>query len=192
MKFSVYLAGKIPKGEENHSFRDWRKEFRELMEEKRKGFPGISGIVCLDPHIFEGNVIPILDFFGRDIHMIAMSNAVLVDARTKIGAGTSQEILIAKYYGKPVVSVVPKNSHYQRKTLAMGVEMDYKNPFIFNTSDAVVESFEQAAEWLLMQFSGKGKEKIKKIGIIDEHQKRYLEKNLHNDESMKKWKRELE
>jgi hypothetical protein len=192
MKFSVYLAGKIPKGEEHKDFVDWRKEFRDLMEEKRKAFPKISGIVYLDPHTLKGGVIPIEDFFGRDVHMIAMSNAVLVDARSKIGAGTAQEILIAKYYGKPVVSIVPRDSHYRRKTLAMGIEMEYTNPFIFSTSDVIVEDFGQAAEWLLRHFSGKKKAKIKGIDILDRYQEHYLRNHLKKDPFMKRWKEEMQ
>lgn len=191
MKFSVYLAGKIPKGEENTNFVDWRKEFRGLMEEKRKAFPGISRVIYLDPHTLDAGTIPIEDFFGRDVHLVAISDAVLVDARAKIGAGVAQEILIAKYYGKPVVSIVPRDSHYQRRVLVHNCEIDYRHPFIFSTSDAVVGDFEQAAEWLLRFFSGKRKAKVKGIDILDSYQEHYLRNHLDKDPFMRGWEEEI-
>lgn len=191
MKISVYLAGKIPKGKENEDFADWRKDFRDLMEEKRKAFPRISGVVYLDPHTLDAGTIPIEDFFGRDVHMIAISGAVLVDARNKIGAGVAQEILIVKYYGKPVVSVVPRDSHYHRRTLVHNREVEYTHPFIFSTSDVVVEDFEQAADWLLKHFSGGRKARIKGIDLLDNHQEHYLKNHLKKDPFMKKWKEEM-
>jgi len=190
MKFSIYLAGKIPKGKENDNYVDWRKDFIEIMEEKRKNFPNISKVVYLDPHVMKGDIIPSVDFFGRDVHMVAISDCIIVDARAKIGAGVAQEILIAKYYGKPVVTVVPNNSHYHKKTNVMGSEIDYRHPFIFSSSDVVVQDFKQAVDCLLKHFLGERMD-IKGIDILDLSQKYYLENHFQKDESMKEWKEEM-
>ena len=193
MKFSIYLAGKVPKGEEVGSFRDWRKEFMKLTELKRKDFPRISGIVYLDPNTFLVSSLKAEDFFGRDVHMVSMCSALVVDATAKLGAGTAQEMLIAKYYRKPVISVVPKNSHYWRKSYYVHNDIiEYRHPFIFSTSDIVVKDFGQAALWLLRYFSGKIKPKIKGIEMLDDAQKHYLENHLHKDELLKGWKKEME
>jgi len=116
----------------------------------------------------------------------------LIDAREKIGAGTAQEILIAKYYKKPVITVIPRESHYWRRIFVHGCEVDYKHPFIFSTSDAVVEDFEQAVVWLLRYFSGELKPRIKGIEIIDHAQKSYMENHSHKDEVMNGWKKDME
>jgi hypothetical protein len=192
MRFSVYLAGKIPKGDEVKDFRDWRKEFAGIAEGKLKDYPKVSGMVFLDPYTLETTRLgSTLDFFGRDIHLIRMSDAVLVDARKKIGAGTAQEILIAKYFGKPVVTVVPKDSHYCRKALVHGAEVEYRQPFVYCPSDAVVEDFGEAADWLLRFFSGEMKIEIKGIDVLEKAEKDYLDKHVHKDEFVNGWNNEM-
>jgi hypothetical protein len=194
MKFSIYLAGKIPKGNESSDFSNWILEFREVIEDRMKDFPEVSGIVYLDPHTLSVNKLDsIEDFFGRDVHMISMSDAVIVNGTIKVGAGTAQEIMIAKYYGKPVITVIPKNSHYWRNIIVDGstVEVEYKHPFLFQTSDVVVEDFQQAAVWLLGYFSNDIKPEIKKIDLIRDANAHYIEKHAHKDEFLKKCKEEL-
>jgi hypothetical protein len=193
MKHSVYLAGKIPKGDEVEGFCDWREEFQRIINEKISDFPGVSGIVCLNPNTFTVDQVDgTEDFFGRDVHMVNISDALVVDAREKIGAGTAQEMLIAKYYGKPVVTVLPKNSHYWRETYVHGGVVEYRHPFIFSTSDAVVGNFEDAVEWLFRFFFGETRISIKGISILDEYQKSYLDNHSHKDNFLNEWKKELE
>jgi hypothetical protein len=192
MKFSIYLVGKIPKGEEIPKFDNWRDKFTEIVESKLNDYSKISKIVFLDPYTLEMNRLDnTLDFFGRDIHMISICNAVVVDASIKVGPGSAQEILIAKYYNKPVVSVIPKNSHYWKDTIVHGGKVDYKHPFLFSTSDVVVESLEQAAEWILRYFSGMIKQNIKGIDILENSRNHYLRNHLQNDEFVTKWQEEM-
>jgi hypothetical protein len=193
MRFSVYLAGKIPKGSELDGFSDWRSDFRRIMESRLGAFPLLQTVVFIDPHTLEADTLDsITDFFGRDAHMVSISSAVLVDAREKIGAGTAQEMLIAKYYGKPVVTVIPRGSHYWRDTFVHGCHVEYKHPFLFETSDAVVRTFEEAADWLLGLFSGALKPAIKDIGVIGLAEKHYLKNHIHKDPFVSGWKREME
>ncbi len=193
MNFSIYLAGKIPKGKEIDTFVDWREDFSRMINEQINNYPGISKIVCLDPHNFSmKNVDSVEDFFGRDVHLVHMSDAVIVDGRVKVGPGSAQEMIIAKYYGKPVVTIIPKNSHYWKDSIKLrGGVVEYKHPFLFSTSDAVVQSFEDAAKWVLDYLSGNMKVKIKTIDILDSSQKQYLDNHGHKDGVLSRWKKEL-
>ena len=177
--FTIYLAGKVPKGKKEHEdFVDWREEFKGILGE---------GVKYLDPNQFQLADIPCEKFFGRDCFMIKNCDLVLVDARAKIGAGTAQEILIAKYFKIPVVSVVPDNSHYRRITFYKGSEKEYRHPFVFSTSDLMPKSFEEAADWIKGFVSGENKIEVKDISIIDTEIEDYDKNYKHVDEDVKGW-----
>jgi len=106
---AAYLAGKVPKGAKEHAtYQDWREDF----EKKCKKLSDCE-IKFLNPNQGDWSM-PMGMYFGRDIEMIKQSNAIVMDGTVRMGAGTAQEILIAKYYNKPVILVCPKNSHYDR------------------------------------------------------------------------------
>jgi len=191
MSFSIYLAGKVPKGKkECEDFVDWRQEFQALCEKNRDST--IQEIVYLDPNAYDYNAMPIEKFFGRDSYLIKKSKLLLVDARQKIGAGTAQEILIAKYFKVPVVTVVPNQSHYKKKVFVHGEERDYVHPFIFSTSDIIVEDFEEAANWILGYISKKNVIDIKDISVIDKEIEHFYENYYHKDVHVKKWDSKLD
>lgn len=103
--------------------------------------------------------------FGYDCTLIKGSDAVLVNAEG-MGPGTAQEMLIAKYFRKPVVTVLPKNTENRRADFEFNgtVVKDWIHPFIYSTSDAIVETPQEAVKWLRQI----PKYKIKGIEIIDE------------------------
>lgn len=162
----VYLAGKIPKGGEIAGYTDWRAEY------KTKLAACFDDLTVLDPNAsFAGEPSHEEDAmfrFGCDAWMIKEADAVIVNAEQKLGLGTSQELIIAKYFTKPVVTVLPKESHHRRSNMRIcaSVVADWIHPFIGATSDAVVENADAAVKWLADCVQNKCQ--VKDIRVIDE------------------------
>lgn len=163
----IYLAGKIPKGKELDDYVNWRKDYEKVLLKK---FPNCK---FLDPDLTEvGNITTEKDslfWFGHDSWMISECDIVIVQADRKLGAGTSQEMLIAKYFSKPVIVVLPKNSHHRRNNIMMrsGFVEEWIHPFINSTSDLIVENLEESLNWLSEYEKNLKKKEIKDISVID-------------------------
>lgn len=136
----IYLAGKVPKGDsDKRDSVNWRGQYQETL---REVFPEAQFI---DPYTRDLDESDFLAVVGQDCYHIKESDLVVVNAETKLGAGTSQEYVIAKYFLKPVVTVLPKNTHHRRSNIVFHgrtVE-DWVHPFIHTFSDFVVENVEE-------------------------------------------------
>ena len=157
----IYLAGSVPKGdEEAKDYIDWRKEYFKTISQN------INDVELLDAndfYILEGNSEAL---FGAECSHIKKSDLVIVNAETKLGAGTAMELVIAKYFRKPVITVLPKNSDHRRSNLIFrGKEVkEWIHPFIDTFSDVIIEKiFEIKNAVELIK-----KQKIKGISVIDE------------------------
>lgn len=170
----IYLAGKIPKGKELDGYKDWRQDYKE---ELLKSFPDME---FFDPDNTEANNIvsetDILFWFGHDSWMIRESDTIIVQANRKLGVGTSQEMLIAKFFGKPVITVLPKDTHHRKIDITMrsGFVADWIHPFIGMTSDLIVENLEDAVTWLKEYEADKSSKEIKTMDLINESIDYYL------------------
>ncbi len=156
------LLGSIPKGdEERKNWIDWKTDYVEKIS---KAIPQAK---FLNGDLISDNVGPDL-VVGHDLWLIKNSDIVIVHATSKIGAGTAQEMVLAKYFKKPLISVVPKNTHHRRENVVFGgVNIkDWIHPFIFVASDFVAENIEEGIEWV-KKFLDKP-EKIKTISVFDE------------------------
>jgi hypothetical protein len=68
---------------------------------------------------------------------------VIVNAEGRLGAGTSMEMVIAKYFNKPVITVMPKNSYHRRANMLFREKYfveDWMHPFIHTFSDHIIEN----------------------------------------------------
>ncbi len=156
----IYLAGKVPKGdEEAKTFDNWRLKYAEVLEK-------IFDAECIDPHGKHTDESDCLEVVGNDCYKIKKSDLIVVCAEGKLGAGTAQEFVIAKYFKKPVITVLPKNSHHRRPKISFqGKKVsDWIHPFIFTFSDFVVEDVKEIEAIKDKIFSSK----IKDISLIDE------------------------
>ncbi len=178
----IYLAGKVPKSDEElKNYSDWRKEF-EIAVKKDTG----CGIICLDPSHVHFDIADIYGVFGRDVYMVKQSDFIVIDARERIGPGTAQEMLIAKYFKKPVVTILPKNSHYWKDTKIRDKEAKaWMNPFIAATSDIIAESVEDAAKKIAGCIKNNENACAKSITLLDDAIKYYTSNILQKDISTK-------
>ena len=177
-KITIYPAGGIKKGEQDNEKASWTEEDMEIFRKKLLPIK----VHFIDPRYRNDYLGDSLAVFGRDLMAVRISDFVVVDARHKRGIGVGQEMFFAKMNKVPVIAVAPKNSHYVRGKLEyLGQKVEnYIHPFLFSTSDAIVESFEQAAEWI-KGFLEKPVE-VKDISITEEAIKEYMQKYMHKDD----------
>jgi len=156
----IYLAGYIPKGdEEAKTFDNWRARYQQVLEQA-------FDATFIDPeaeHPDEGDAMSVV---GSDSKHIQSSDLVVVYAEEQLGVGTSQEMVIAKYFKKPVITVLPKDTFHRRSNIMFnGTAIDdWVHPFIRVFSDFVVESVND----ILALRDNITSVAVKDISIIDE------------------------
>jgi len=140
----VVLLGSLPKGDDKRAeWVDWKKPFVEAI---RKELPDVEFIHgdSISDNVGAELVV------GHDLAQVQAADVCVVDAAEKIGAGTAQEIVIAKYFSKPVVIMMPPDTHHRRSNVTFhGVEMEeWVHPFLKVGADYIANSIEDVAEWI--------------------------------------------
>ncbi len=156
----IYLAGSIAKGsEEAKTFQDWRDRYMPVLAK-------YFDVEFLIPGFGEVDETDHLLVLGKDSIRIKQCDLVVVHCEEKIGAGTAMELVIAKYFKKPVVTVLPKGTHHRRVDLLWNgtIIKDWIHPFIGAFSDFVLEKIEDIADIKDKIFSTP----IKDITVIDD------------------------
>jgi hypothetical protein len=160
MNMKIYLAGKVPKGdEEQKTFNNWREHYSQTL---RKHFPDAEIIDPYSKHTDEADYIRVV---GSDSRHIKECSFVIVNAEDRLGVGTSQEMVIAKYFKKPVVTVLPQNTTHRRSNIKYFGKMieDWIHPFIHTFSDFIIKDISEIFRIKDRIFT----DKIKDITIID-------------------------
>jgi len=164
----IYLAGKVAKGAEIGNTKDWRQEYIDQLSESGS-FEFLSPE---DPLLDESQ--PLL-VFGHDCYLVRKCDILLVDASAKLGVGSAQEMVIAKYFGKYVYTVLPTDTHHRRSNLQMYdfVVADWIHPFVFAFSDRIFKSVTELSQF----FSEKGQsllsEPLMRLERIEESVNQY-------------------
>lgn len=167
MSFKICLIGSIPKGDDHRKgWTDWKTRFKEVLSK-------LDGVEFVDGDDWKDESQPQLTF-GHDASMIKSSDLIIVDAEKEIGkgigAGTAQEILIAKYFSRPVIAVIPKDTHHRRSNIVFNGSLieDWIHPFLLSTSDLVVERIEDALSWIREYQQNPKSKRIMDMTVIDE------------------------
>ncbi len=138
---TIYLAGSIPKGdEEEKDFDDWRVQYRAALEQ-------CFVADFITPRAGEVDETDVVLVVGKDSASIKRSDLVIVYAEERLGAGTAMELVIAKYLKKPVVTILPRDTHHRKSSVHFdGVFVeDWIHPFIATFSDLVLENIADVA-----------------------------------------------
>ncbi len=161
---------------------DWRDKFCQQLAK-------LSGqtIINLDPT--KSNSDLSLDannpelIFGRNCFMIKLADLVIVNLTDDISVGGSQEMLIAKYYDKPLVGIAPLGGkfHKKEKELFGNTYQNWMEAFVAIPCDKVAEDLAEIAEFInidmrLAEF------KAKTLQVIDESVDNYA-KNYYPSDS---------
>ena len=165
----IYVAGKMS-AHSGYSTHTWRDDFLE-------GIAKLSGLsfISYDPVNATKDYTDSEIVFGSDVHMISQVDVVVVYLTDDISVGAAQEILIAKYYTKPVIALARKGGKFNLKSkLIVGeVIKNYKHPFVYTTCDVVCENEQEVADALL----NLGNIKVKTIDLIDKANKKFVKKH---------------
>jgi hypothetical protein len=146
----ITILGMVPKGDAvREGWVDWKTEYVRKISE------AIPDAIILHGDHIRDDAGPDL-VVGHDLWTVKHANVVFVDAREKIGAGTAQEMLMAKFYAVPVVTVLPKDSHHRRSNITFnGVTLaDWIHPFLAVCSDHVADDIDDAIAWTLKLRAG--------------------------------------
>jgi hypothetical protein len=176
-KVKVYVAGKVSK-DSVFGTHYWRDVFVKKLED----LCGLE-LLSLDPAKKLTDQNKPEETFGADVYMISQSDVVIVYLSDDISVGGSQEILIAKYYHKPVIGLAPSGGKFNHKNKEIfgQVVKDYKHPFVYSTCDVVCDDIEAVAQSLM----NLDKIKPKSIDIIKQLADKYEANNLSHDEYLK-------
>lgn len=166
----IYLAGKVPKGSEIDTAEDWRSRYIEKLSE----FGQFEFLSPEDPTLDERYPQQI---FGHDCHLVRDCDVLIINADSKLGAGTAQEMVIAKYFQKYVLTILPRDSHHRRSNLDMhGVIVeDWIHPFVHQISDRVVADLDELGLWLRNYCAGLIKSPPKTLKVVDDAIEAYLD-----------------
>ncbi|MDD2807511.1 MAG: hypothetical protein PHW95_03275 [Patescibacteria group bacterium] len=163
----IVIIGSLAKGDEiRKSWLDWKPGYLKVLSQ-------IPGVEINDGDEWQDESKPVITV-GHDAQMIKICDVVIVNAEIKLGAGTAMEIMIAKYFSKPVITVLPRNSHHRRRDVWFEGKIieDWIHPFIFVVSDAIIENIDQVYDQL--DQLQKGKMSVKGISVIDDAITQYL------------------
>ena len=158
----IYLAGLVPKGDEDgKSFSDWRVHFTSHLKKLIKAD-------FIDPRDREEDDFDESDFekvFALDCKRIKECDLLIVNG-DKLGVGGAQEILIAKYFKKPVILVLPKDTIHRRKDISFKGQLigDWIHPFLYSTCDLLVDDVKNLTK---KQFDSVINSRPKDLGLID-------------------------
>lgn len=90
-------------------------------------------------------------------------------AELKRGIGVGREMVIAKYYSIPVVSLCPQETDYRKsyvEDLCGENVKDWVHPFIIGLSDFIADDINAAVAWMVKYLNNPSP--IKKINVLEE------------------------
>lgn len=136
MGLMVYLAGRITglpdKGQ------GWRSSYIQEISKKSRD------VQFIDPLVRDVDESDYLAIVRHDAKLVKNSDIIVVNANIQFALGVPMELVIAKYFGKLVISVVNEESPYYRKEYRSGLKRqaikDWIHPWLHTFSDYIVKS----------------------------------------------------
>lgn len=163
-KLKIALLGSLPKGDiARKDFIDWKDHYEKVIKADIPYAVFLNGDLISDS---EGTEVVV----GHDLWIIQHADIIIVNAPSKIGAGTAQEMVLAKYFKKFVICIIPKDSHHRKSDIVFhGVTIkDWIHPFLDLTSDVIVEDISETIEIIKEYSESSGKRNIKDFSIFED------------------------
>jgi hypothetical protein len=179
----IYLSGSLQKGSEDKTKKSvWTAADIEVL---RGTLATKFNLLLMNPASRSDDLSDQKSVLGRDLLQVYISDLILVDARDRKGIGIGAEMLFAKNYGIPVISVSPPNSQYRKKNMVyMGQQLiTWTHPFIEGLSDFVADSVHEAALYINDYFPFVDN-KVKGNSVFRDSMKHYIETQLERDLEM--------
>lgn len=174
----VYVAGKVSPGS-SFGKEHWRDEFCfELSRLANLPIRNLDPIQASPDFDLDENRPDMT--FGRDCFLIRESDAVIVYLSDDISVGGSQEMLLAKYFSKPLIGIAKNGGKFRGEKVFRGkTYQNWIHPFVHVPCDVVVEDIQEAAH-ALRTFVLEQKP-VKNLGIIEESIQAYLMNDYPKD-----------
>lgn len=178
---AIYLAGTIKKAHESPDETYWTNEDMQFLRQRLNHYE----LSFLNPALRTDDLSNQFSVFGRDMLQVFSSDIVFVDARNRRGLGVGAEMMWAKLNRIPVITLAPKDSHYNKsKTSLLDVEVEnWIHPFVESLSDAIVEDLAEGAEWI-QKLKSQDSIEVKGVDYIASAMRYYASNQLHNDQPM--------
>ncbi len=147
-RLKIYFAGKIDPA--SRLGQRWRDNIALRLETLLK-----YTILNLDP-----NKDPLprlinysnpLEPIGRNASMIKDSDLVIIMLSEDISVGGSCDMMIAKYFGKPVIGIAQKGGKFRKKKKMIREReyLNYTHPYVALFCDYLAEDVNEAAKCIL-------------------------------------------
>ncbi|MGA2285011.1 MAG: hypothetical protein ABSG55_01910 [Dehalococcoidia bacterium] len=185
---AIYCCGGIKKGPADANKVSWDDSARDDL--LKVLFP--IEVVFLSPEERGDDISDAFTVFGRDHYQISVCDYVVADLRQRRGIGVGIELLSAKWFGKPTISVAPRQSHYRRAEVHClgGKVVDFTHPHLFGVSDAIVDDFAEAGRWIKRDIESRNP--VKGRAIVAEAIEEYKKRQFGRDEPMVEALKKLE
>jgi len=180
-KLKLYIAGKVSP---NSVFgrHDWRDEFcSKLAELSGFEFANLDPTKSHEDFDLDENNGKLI--FGRDCFLIKSADLIIVNLTDDISVGGSQEMLIAKYYQKPLIGIASKGGKFfkEEKEILGKIYKNWTHPFVSVPCDTVVENINEVADFIKNFFS-KPENSVKDMEVLDKALKYYKEHHHKDDQ----------
>lgn len=138
-RIKIYLAGRIPIGDEPGIDPHWREKYIQRLKKL------IPQAIFVDPSYREIKEEDHKAVFGHDLFLIRQADLMLVNAEMPVGLGTAQEMVIAKYFQKPIITVSPGGSYYSPAVTKINGKnvKNWHHPFLAILSDQIIEDVQE-------------------------------------------------
>lgn len=178
-EIAIYFAGSIKKGHEEDS--SWNADSIQKLQNTLIPLQ----VKVLNPAHRKDDLSDQLSVFGRDMYQVFLSDFVIVDAIDRRGLGVGAEMMWAKLHQIPVITLAPKDTHYNKtRTTLLDQEIEnFIHPFVENLSDAIVEDLQEAALWI-KEFMSSDNLSVKDFSSIQKAMRHYKTTQFKKDEPM--------
>jgi hypothetical protein len=180
-ELKIYIAGKVSP---NSVFgkTHWRDEFCKKLSEL-SGYELVNLDPVKTPEGFDENNSKMI--FGRNCFLIKNSDLVIVNLTDDISVGGSQEMIIAKYFSKPLAGLAAKEGKFNKSEREFNgkIYKDWKDSFVVSSCDWVFENIEELGGFLKNDFAQSNNSK--NISYIDDAVNYYLENYYKDDNYLK-------
>ncbi|MDO8428796.1 MAG: hypothetical protein Q7S92_06315 [Candidatus Diapherotrites archaeon] len=183
----VYIAGKISP-DSIFKTEHWREQFCQQLELLSK--TKIVNLYSAKTQPF-GNLNESNPYFivGLDTHLLKQADLVIVNLTDDISVGASQEMLIAKYFKKPLIGLAPKGGRFvkEQKQIWGNTYENWTHPFVALSCDLIVHNLDDLAE-AVQKFARREilQVNIKTLSYLDEVSKIYEDEFLELEKSIQK------
>ncbi len=166
-EFKIYLCGSIKKGKhDNEKKHYWGQEEEGLI---LKEFGPDFEIKLLNPATMGIKRDDSFSNFGADVYLVKNSDFIFVDGRNKRGIGVGGEMVIAKYFSIPVITLCPNETDYRKsyvEDLCGENVHNWIHPFVASLSDFIADDISSAISWMLKYHTNP--KPIKNIQVLED------------------------